>query len=127
MASRMANGLMPNATMWLPLILIPVLKVSERRFIPCLLGACAAYLMSVLNGTGQGFVWVGIMALVYGFYMSAVETLSVYRSSDGRRLGNLLKCWKPLAVAGGAVILAAGLASFQIFESWAAKTLSIRN
>ncbi len=127
MASRMANGLMPNATMWLPLILIPVLKVSERRFIPCLLWACAAYLMSVLNGTGQGFVWVGITALAYGFYLSAVETLSVYKSSDERRPGDLLRCWRPLAVAGGAVILAAGLASFQIFESWSAKTLSIRN
>src|SRR6266540_3345103 len=127
MASRMANGLMPNATMWLPLILIPVLKVSERRFIPCLLWACAAYLMSVLNGTGQGFVWVGITALAYGFYLSAVETLSVYKSSDERRPGDLFRCWRPLAVAGGAVILAAGLASFQIFESLSAKTLSIRN
>jgi len=127
MASRMANGLMPNAVMWLPLILIPVLKVSNKRFIPCLLWACAAYLMSVLNGTGQGFVWVGITAMAYGFYLSAVETMSVYRSSDERRHGDLLRCWRPLGVAGGAVILAAGLASFQIFESWSAKTLSIRN
>jgi hypothetical protein len=125
MASRMANGLMPSAVMWLPLVLIPILKVSGSRFIPCLLWAFAAYLMSVLNGTGQGFLWVGIMALTYGFYLSAVETLSVYRSSDDRRLADLLRCWKPLAVAGGAVILAAGLASFQIFESWAAKTHSI--
>src|SRR5262245_44641483 len=127
MASRMSNGLMTNAVMWLPLILIAILKVSNNRFIPCLIGASVAYLMSVLNGTGQGFVWVGITALVYGFYLSAVETLSVYRSSDDRRPGKLLMCWKPLAVAGGAVILAAGLASFQIFESWSAKKLSIRN
>src|SRR5262245_43772301 len=127
MASRMANGLSTNAHMWLPLILIPILKVSNRRFIPCLLGASAAYLMSVLTGYGQGFVWVGIIALAYGFYLSAVETLSVYRSTDDRRPAVLLRCWKPLAVAGGAVILAAGLASFQLFESWAAKTLSIRN
>jgi hypothetical protein len=127
MASRMSNGLMPNAVMWLPLILIPILKVSNSRFIPCLLGASVAYLMSVLNGTGQGFVWVGITAMAYGFYLSAVETVSVYRSSDDRHPWKLLMCWKPLAVAGGAVILAAGLASFQIFESWAAKSLSIRN
>jgi hypothetical protein len=83
--------------------------------------------MSVLNGTGQGFVWVGITALAYAFYLSAVETLSVYRTSDDRRLRDLLRCWKPMAVAGGAVILAAGLASFQIFETWSAKTFSIRN
>src|SRR6266545_4256517 len=127
MASRMANGLMPNATMWLPLILIPILKVSNSRFIPCLLWACGAYLMSVLNGTGQGFVWVGITALAYGFYLSAVETLSVYRSSGERRPWDLLRRWKPLAVAGGAVTLAGGLASFQIFETWSAKTLSVRN
>src|SRR6266511_2612809 len=127
MASRMSNGLMPNAVMWLPLILIPIMKVSGSRFIPCLLWGSVAYLMSVLNGTGQGFVWVGITALAYGVYLSAVETLSVYRSSDDRRPWNLLRCWKPLAVAGGAVILAAGLASLQIFVSWAAKTLSVRN
>jgi hypothetical protein len=127
MASRMSNGLMTNAVMWLPLVLIPIMKVSNSRFIPCLLLASGAYLMSVLNGTGQGFLWVGVMALAYGFYLSAVEGLSFYRSSDDRRPGNLLRCWRPLAVAGGAVILAAGLASFQIFESWAAKTLSIRN
>ena len=127
MASWMTNGLMPNAVMWLPLILIPILKVSDSRFIPCLMWASGAYLMSVLNGTGQGFVWVGITALAYGFYLSAVETRSVYRSSEGRRSGDLLRRWKPLAVAGGAIILAAGLASFQIFESWSAKTLSIRN
>jgi hypothetical protein len=127
MASWMANGLMTNAVMWLPLVLIPILKVSNTRFIPCLLWAFAAYLMSVLNGTGQGFVWVGITALAYGIYLSVVETLSVYRSSDDRRPSLLLRCWRPLAVAGGAVILATGLASFQIFESWSAKTLSIRN
>jgi hypothetical protein len=99
MASWMTNGLMPSAVMWLPLVLIPILKVSNSRFIPCLLWACAAYLMSVLNGTGQGFVWVGITALVYGFYLSAVETLSVYRSSYDRRPWKLLRCWRPLAVA----------------------------
>src|SRR5262245_57890284 len=127
MASWMTNGLMTNAVMWLPLVLIPILKVSDSRFVPCLLWASAAYLMSVLNGTGQGFVWVGVMALAYGFYLSAVETLAAYRPPDGRRPAELLRCWRPLAVAGGAIILAAGLASFQIFESWVAKTLSIRS
>src|SRR5262245_22436125 len=127
MASWMTKGLMTNAVMWLPLVLIPILKASGSRFIPCLLWASGAYLMSVLNGTGQGFVWVGIMALAYGFYLSAVETLSVYMSADDRRPGKILRCWRPLAVAGGAVAIAAGLASFQIFESWSAKTLSIRN
>src|SRR6266508_1224054 len=127
MASWMTNGLMPSAVMWLPLFLLPILKVSERRFIPCLIWACGAYLMSVLNGTGQGFVWVGITALAYGFYLSAVETLSVYRSSDDLRPWDLLRRWKPLAVAGGAVTLAGGLASFQIFETWSAKTISVRN
>jgi hypothetical protein len=127
MASWMTNGLMTSAVMWLPLVLIPILRVSNSRFIPCLLAASGAYLMSVLNGTGQGFVWVGITALAYGLCLSGVEALSVYRSSDDRRRWDLLRSWKPLAVAGGAVTLAAGLASFQIFETWEAKTLSIRN
>jgi len=99
MASWMTNGLMTNAVMWLPLVLIPILRVSNSRFIPCLLVASGAYLMSVLNGTGQGFVWVGITALAYGFYLSGVETLSGYMSSDDRRPWDLLRRWKPLAVA----------------------------
>src|SRR5262245_4021089 len=37
MASWMTNGLMPSAVMWLPLVLIPVMKVSGSRFISCLL------------------------------------------------------------------------------------------
>src|SRR5262245_57902520 len=50
MASRMANGLMPNAVMWLPLGLIPILKVSGSRFSSFTLLCCAAYLMSVCHG-----------------------------------------------------------------------------
>src|SRR5262245_63099851 len=54
MASGVTNGLMTNAVVGLPVILIPILKVSDGRFIPCLLWAFVAYLVSVFDGTGQG-------------------------------------------------------------------------
>lgn len=127
MASWTTNGLVTNAVMWLPLMLIPILKVSHKRLIPCLLGATAAYFMSVINGTGQGFLWVGIIALAYAVYLSVIETIKSYGSSLRPSTADVLRCWKPFAVACGGVVLSAGIAAFQIFETWRAKSLSIRN
>jgi hypothetical protein len=127
MASWTTNGLISNAVMWAPLMLISILKASHRRFIPCLLGATAAYLMSVLNGTAQGFLWVGIIAAAYALYLSAIGTIKSYRSSLQPSKADMLRYWRPFAVACGSIVLSAGIAAFQIFESWQAKTLSLRN
>ena len=127
MASWTTNGLITNAVMWLPLMLIAILKAPQKRFIPCLLAATAAYLMSVLNGTGQGFLLVGIIASAYAVYLSVIETIKSYGSSFRPSMVDMLKCWKPFAVACGGIVLSAGIAAFQIFETWRAKTLSIRN
>jgi hypothetical protein len=127
MASWTTNGLITNAVMWLPLMLMPILRVSHKRFIPCLLGATAAYLMSVLNGTGQGFLWVGIVALAYAFYLSVVETIKSFGSSFRPSIAGILRCWKPFAVAFGGIVFSSGIAAFQIFEAWQAKRLSIRS
>src|SRR5262245_55187371 len=127
MASWTTNGLMTNAVMWLPLMLMAILRVSHKRFIPCLLGVTAAYLMSVLNGTGQGFLLVGVIALAYAFYLSVVETIKSFRSSFRPSTAEILRRWKPFAVACGGVVLSVGIAAFQIFETWRAKALSIRN
>src|SRR5262249_36934630 len=74
-----------------------------------------------------GFLWVGIVALAYAFYLSAIETIKSYGFSSRPSTADLLKCWRPFAVACGGIVLSAGIAAFQIFETWQAKKLSIRN
>src|SRR5262245_66171594 len=46
MASRMANGLMPNAGSWVPVGRMPILKVARSRIITFFLLLLAAHLMS---------------------------------------------------------------------------------
>src|SRR5262249_18356359 len=44
------NGMFGNAVTWTPLLLIAVERARTRPLIPCLIGAAAAYAMSVLTG-----------------------------------------------------------------------------
>ncbi|HEX8457746.1 MAG TPA: YfhO family protein, partial [Pyrinomonadaceae bacterium] len=66
------TGLPSNSMLWLPLVLIPIDRAWRRRgrFVPLLVGATAAYTLSVLNGQGQSFLYTGIVAAAYGFYLS---------------------------------------------------------
>lgn len=135
MVSAVANnGLLANAVMWLPLMLIAIERARHRRFIPCLLGATAAYTMSVLTGIGQGFVYAGVVALAYAlFLVLAQKPLSA--AEDSNIAGENLKIagwkewerWRPLAVAVAAMILSAGVAAFQILETMRAQRRSIRS
>src|SRR5262245_44749134 len=63
------NGMLSNACMWLPLFLIAIERARTGNFIPCLLFATASYTMSVLSGIGQGFVYVGALALGYAAFI----------------------------------------------------------
>jgi hypothetical protein len=143
------NGMMPNAVMWLPLFLIAIERAQTRRFIPCLLSGAAAYTMSVLTGIGQGFVYVGTLALAYGVFLvlfpkglnkqSGAET---EEQGDWRKWRPLIvlsgmavvasaEAWtrrrlRPLAVAIGGIALASGVAAFQILETMRAASLSVR-
>lgn len=128
MVSAVANnGLLPNALMWLPLVLIALERARRRPFIPCLLGATSAYGMSVLSGVGQGFVYVGAVFIIYAsFLVLAANSLS--RDESGEAQG--WKEWRrfrPLAVAVGAALLSAGLAAFQILETMRAARRSLRS
>ena len=121
MASPLAsNGLIPNAVMWLPLLLIGLERSRSRRLIPCLLAATGAFSMSVLTGVGQGFLYVGLIGFAYALFLRFLEPLDAHPAS------RLPSHWRPVFVMSVAAALAAGLASFQIFETEQVAQLSIR-
>lgn len=68
------SGMLTNGLMWTPLLLIALERSLRRPFIPCLLGATAAYSMSVLNGHGQSFVYVGAVAFAYALFLTLIKT-----------------------------------------------------
>jgi hypothetical protein len=118
MANGLAhNGMLTNAFAWLPLALVAIERARTRSFAWCLLGATAAYSMSVLNGVGQGFVYAGALMLCYAAFVSLF---------DARARLNWER-WRPLAVAVGAVACSAGLSAFQIMETMRAVRRSVRS
>jgi hypothetical protein len=130
MASKLGvTGLRTNGMMWLPLVLVAVERARTRSFVKCLLGATAAYLMSVLNGDAQSFLYVGLAAVAYAV------VLCVAAPAAPRERGWHVKSWRdlrswarwlPLAVACGAITLSAGAAAYQIFETMRAARRSVR-
>src|SRR5204862_6885613 len=75
-----------------------------------------AFAMAVLNGFGQVFLYLGILALAYSITLSFIP----YDEPTWR---NRLR---PIAVALGGILLASGLTAFQTLETWQAVSLSIR-
>lgn len=128
MASITAHsGHLTNSLMWLPLVLVAVERARRSSFRRCLLGATAAYTMSVLNGQGQSFVFVGVIAAVYGLF---VGLMTPHVGSDATdNPGRLFSAgwWRAPAVALGAILLSAGVAAFQILETMRAQRRSARS
>jgi hypothetical protein len=79
------TGLPSNSMLWLPLVLIPIDRAAtgRGRFVPLLVGATAAYAMSVLNGQGQSFLYTGIVAAAYGLYVSIFPPARSSRVESG--------------------------------------------
>ncbi|MFL6210541.1 MAG: hypothetical protein ACJ74W_16925, partial [Pyrinomonadaceae bacterium] len=126
MASPLGNsGMMTNTVAWLPLFLLAIERARTRRFLPALLLATGAYTMSVLNGFGQGFVYVGLLAVAYAVFVVLTTERSRGAQSLRSRLANLQQ-WRPLFVACGAGLLAAGVAAFQILETARVVRRSVR-
>src|SRR5262245_5323014 len=121
------SGAVPHAVMWLPLMLIAIERARTGRFLLCLIGAGAAYAMSVLTGLGQMFVCVGLIAMGYGAFLSLAPRVEFVAPPEGRspRLARLFRL-RPLAVGLGGVAVGAGVAAFQIFETMQAHRLSQR-
>jgi hypothetical protein len=126
MASPLGNsGMMTNAVAWLPLFLLAIERARTRRFVPALLLATGAYAMSVLNGFGQGFVYVGLLAVAYAVFVVLTTQRSDGTHSLRARLANIQQ-WRPVLVACGAGLLAAGVAAFQILETARVVRRSVR-
>ena len=122
MSSKLSNGMLPNAVMWLPLLLVAIERSRRRRFIPCLAGGAIAYSMSILTGIGQGFLLVGMLAAVYALFVTSWELVCHRR--DGRQ--SKWAALKPAGVVAGAFVISLGIAAFQILETLTAVSLSIR-
>jgi hypothetical protein len=117
---------MPNSLVWLPLVLLAVERARRCSFTRCLLGATCAYAMSVLAGHAQTFLLVGLLALAYAACITLAAPNGAAHEQDARG-PRLWARWRPLAVAGGGVLLAAGLAAFQILETMRVVRRSVRS
>jgi hypothetical protein len=121
MCSPLANnGLLPNACMWLPLMLTACERARRRPFLRCLLLATFAYTMSVLTGVGQGFIYVAALAAAYALFLAFIS------DKRGARLSSL-RAWRPFFIVCGAGLLATGVAAFQILETARAVRRSVRS
>jgi hypothetical protein len=147
-------GMTSNPVAWLPLFLVAIERARTRPFARCLVGATVVYAMAVLNGYGQNFLYVGIIAAAYGLFISLFDSSS-HKETNARREESDAPCaetsaalnatsrdeisraerfrvaswrrWRPFAVACGAILFAAGLAAFQILETLRAQRRSIRS
>lgn len=118
------NGMLPNAMMWTPLLLIAIERARAGSFARCLLLATGAYSMSVLTGIGQGFVYAGALAIGYALFIVLCWPSS---NDEAAPRWRSFARWRPLAVIAAGMLLAAGVAAFQILESRQAQRLSVRS
>ena len=125
MCGAIANsGMLTNGLMWTPLVLLFIDRSRQRSLTYCLLWTSVAYSMSVLAGHGQSYVYVGLVALSYGLFLSLS---SIFKSrQSGKRAWITWPNLRPLLVTLGALGLSAGVAAFQVLEALRAARRSIR-
>lgn len=116
------NGIPTNAMMWLPLMLI-ALERARFRFLNPLLGASAAYSLSVLTGHAQSFLFVGALSAAYALFLTIVPLATKQESTSKTQLSR----WRPLLITGLAALFSVGVAAFQILETTRAAQRSIRS
>ncbi len=118
MASLLSTGMLTNAMMWLPLLLIPLKRVRRENFLACLLSATAISLMSLFTGVGQAFLLVILLGFAWAFF----QVLPIGNNAQrgwSQRLA-------PLATLIGAVVASSGIGAFQLLETTQVVRQSIR-
>ncbi len=121
------NGGTSNAVMWLPLLLFFIERARTRHLATCVLWGALAYAMSALNGYGQGFLYAGILAVAYAFFLCLAPPPRALSTHEARPGWLSPARWRPLLAAICIIFAGAGVAAFQVLESMRAVRLSIRS
>lgn len=119
------SGMLTNSLLWCPLVLLFIDRARRRPFARCLLGATAAYAMSVLAGHAQSYIYAGALAFAYGLFISVLSVANAAGKAQRPQLKWVH--WRPLAVATCALALAFGVAAVQLFETFSAARTSVRS
>ena len=126
MCGAIANsGMLTNGLMWTPLVLLFIDRARRRSLAYCLFWTSIPYSMSVLAGHGQSYVYVGLVALSYGLFLSLSLIFEARKS--GKQASITWSNLRPLLVAFGALWVSAGVAAFQILEALRAARRSVRS
>ncbi|NOT63269.1 MAG: YfhO family protein, partial [Acidobacteria bacterium] len=112
------NGFFSNAVMWLPLFLLMLERARGEHWLRPWAWATVIYTLCILSGLGQGFLYVGLLALGYGGWLAGLTEKIPDESRKNR--------WQPLFIAVGAIVFAAGLTAWQTLETWQAQQRSLR-
>ncbi|MFL6211674.1 MAG: YfhO family protein [Pyrinomonadaceae bacterium] len=114
-------GFMSNSILWLPLLLTAIERAQHaERFIPSLLLCAAAFAMSLLNGYAQGAAYTAALAGTYACFISIATPPADHARGWG------WPRWRPLLAACGGLLLALGVAAFQLLETMRAVRRSVR-
>ncbi|HMF55322.1 MAG TPA: YfhO family protein [Pyrinomonadaceae bacterium] len=121
------NGLLPNSTMWTPLVLLVIDRSQTESFTRSWLWATVAYSMSVFTGIGQGFLFVGLMASAYALFLVLFQPVPNGETIQVRKGWLTLIRWRPVLVTVAAIVTSASLNAFEILETFRAQRRSIRS
>jgi hypothetical protein len=132
------NAIPTNALMWLPLVLIAVERARTTGGLArSVVAAALASAMSLLTGHGQSFLFVALLATAYALFLCFIYDAGDTKKDDrenerenksGRgRAWFERRRWLPLVAAAGGMLLALGIAAFQILETMRAARRSIRS
>src|SRR5262245_34465642 len=101
------HGYFSNAVMWTPLLLIAIERARTRPLVPCIVGAAAAFAMSLLTGLGQGSVYAGAVALAYALFLCLFPPPDEVTGDHQKGWGDWRR-WKPLIASASGMASAAG-------------------
>ncbi len=120
-----SSGMLTNSMMWTPLVLLFIDRARAFPLRYCLFWATVAYAPAVLAGHGQSYTYGGLLVLAYGLFVSL--SLIASARQEGKRAWLEPSNWQPFVVACGTLLLAAGVAAFQLLEVLRVTRRSVRS